>query len=198
MMPEDTFLLQELKAGKPDAFASLFDTYADRLYRLGMSLVGDPFEAEDIVQEAFLKAITHIDSFQARSSLGTWLYRVVYNSSIDRLRSRVDNPLPEESDPDENSLPMPEVLLEWHTPEALAISNEGQDYLDQAIQSLPGALRSVFVLRDIEELSTAQTAEILGIGESLVKVRLHRARLALREQLAVYFAERLPDKGKVL
>lgn len=197
-MPEDTFLLQELKAGRPDAFASLFDTYADRLYRLGMSLVGDPFEAEDIVQDAFLKAITHIDSFQARSSLGTWLYRVVYNSSIDRLRSRVDNPLPEESDPDENSLPMPEVLLEWHTPEALAISNEGQDYLDQAIQSLPGSLRSVFVLRDIEELSTAQTAEILGVGESLVKVRLHRARLALREQLAVYFAERLPDKGKVL
>jgi RNA polymerase sigma-70 factor (ECF subfamily) len=197
-MPEDTFLLQELKAGRPDAFASLFDTYADRLYRLGMSLVGDPFEAEDIVQDAFLKAITHIDSFQARSSLGTWLYRVVYNSSIDRLRSRVDNPLPEESDPDENSLPMPEVLLEWHTPEALVISNEGQDYLDQAIQSLPGSLRSVFVLRDIEELSTAQTAEILGVGESLVKVRLHRARLALREQLAVYFAERLPDKGKVL
>ncbi len=197
-MPEDTFLLQELKAGKPDAFASLFDTYADRLYRLGMSLVGDPFEAEDIVQEAFLKAISHIDRFQARSRLGTWLYRVVYNSSIDRLRGRVDNPLPEESDPDENSLPMPEVLLEWHTPEALVISNEGQDYLDQAIQSLPGSLRSVFVLRDIEELSTAQTAEILGIGESLVKVRLHRARLALREQLAVYFAERLPDKGIVL
>ncbi len=197
-MPEDTFLLQELKAGKPDAFASLFDTYADRLYRLGMSLVGDPFEAEDIVQEAFLKAISHIDRFQARSRLGTWLYRVVYNSSIDRLRGRVDNPLPEESDPDENSLPMPEVLLEWHTPEALVISNEGQDYLDQAIRSLPGSLRSVFVLRDIEELSTAQTAEILGIGESLVKVRLHRARLALREQLAVYFAERLPDKGIVL
>lgn len=190
--------MQELKAGKPDAFASLFDTYADRLYRLGMSLVGDPFEAEDIVQEAFLKAISHIDRFQARSRLGTWLYRVVYNSSIDRLRGRVDNPLPEESDPDENSLPMPEVLLEWHTPEALVISNEGQDYLDQAIQSLPGSLRSVFVLRDIEELSTAQTAEILGIGESLVKVRLHRARLALREQLAVYFAERLPDKGIVL
>ena len=197
-MPEDAFLLQELKSGKPEAFASLFDTYADRLYRLGMSLVGDPFEAEDIVQEAFLKAITHIDHFQARSSLGTWLYRVVYNSSIDRLRGRVDVPLPEESNPDENSLPMPEVLLEWHTPETLAISNEGQDYLDQAIQSLPETLRSVFVLRDIEELSTAQTAEILGIGENLVKVRLHRARLALRELLAVYFVERVPDKGKVL
>lgn len=195
-MPEDPQLVHALKAGNPDAFASLFDAYADRLYRLGMSLVGDPFEAEDIVQEAFLKAITHINGFQQRSNLGTWLYRVVYNSSIDRLRGRMDSPLPDEA-AEETGIPMPEVLLEWNTPEILAISSEGQSYLDTAIQSLSESLRGVFVLRDIEELSTAEVADVLGISESLVKVRLHRARLALRELLAEYFAERLPDKGKI-
>jgi RNA polymerase sigma-70 factor (ECF subfamily) len=178
-MPDHNVLIRALRAGDPQALESLFETYADRLYRLALGLLGDPFEAEDIVQEAFLKVITRLDNFQERSNLGTWLYRVAYNASIDRLRLRRESPLPED-DPDlDDSLPMPEVLSEWHTPESHLIVGESLEYLDAAIQTLPESLRSVFVLRDIDELSTRETAEVLGITENTVKVRLHRARLAL-------------------
>lgn len=198
-MEDHNVLIRALRAGDPQALESLFETYADRLYRLALGLLGDPFEAEDIVQEAFLKVITRIEGFQERSNLGTWLYRVAYNASIDRLRLRRESPLPED-DPDlDDSLPMPEVLSEWHTPwhtpESHLIGGESLEYLDAAIQTLPESLRSVFVLRDIDELSTRETAEVLGITENTVKVRLHRARLALRERLSVYFAERTADKG---
>lgn len=194
-MLDDQSLLRGLRDGDPQALTTIFESYADRLYRLALGLLGDPYEAEDIVQEAFLKAITHIDSFQGRSNIGTWLYRVAYNGSLDRLRSRTDEPFPEDDPGEESPFPMPEELSEWHTPERLVIGGEGSLVLDEAIQSLPESLRSAFVLRDVEQLSTAETAEVLGISESLVKVRLHRARLTLRERLSVYFVERMVDKG---
>lgn len=194
-MLDDQSLLRGLRDGDPQALTTIFESYADRLYRLALGLLGDPYEAEDIVQEAFLKAITHIDSFQGRSNIGTWLYRVAYNGSLDRLRGRTDEPFPEDDPGEESPFPMPEVFSEWHTPERLVIGGEGSLVLDEAIQSLPESLRSVFVLRDVEQLSTAETAEVLGINENLVKVRLHRARLTLRERLSVYFVERMVDKG---
>lgn len=194
-MPDDTSLLQALQAGDSSAFSTLFETYADRLYRLAMGLVQQPEEAEDVVQETFIKAITHLDQFEGRSNLGTWLYRVAYNASLDRLRQREVSPLPDDGpyEEDETQLPMPELLVEWHTPEDLVINEQDRLFLDQSIRQLPQALRTVFVLRDIDELSTAETAEILGLSISAVKVRLHRARLELRETLAAYFTERLPD-----
>jgi RNA polymerase sigma-70 factor, ECF subfamily len=194
-MPDDTSLLQALQAGDSSAFSTLFETYADRLYRLAMGLVQQPDEAEDVVQETFIKAITHLDQFEGRSNLGTWLYRVAYNASLDRLRQRVNDPLPDDGpyEEDETQLPMPELLVEWHTPEDLVINEQDRLFLDQSIRQLPQTLRTVFVLRDIDELSTAETAEILGLSISAVKVRLHRARLELRETLAAYFTERLPD-----
>lgn len=194
-MPDDTSLLKALQAGDSSAFSTLFETYADRLYRLAMGLLQHSDEAEDIVQETFIKAITHLDQFEGRSNLGTWLYRVAYNASLDHLRQRVEDPLPDDGPyaQDEVPLAMPEVLVEWQTPEDLLIDEQDRRFLDQSIRQLPQTLRIVFVLRDIDELSTAETAEILGISASAVKVRLHRARLELRESLAVYFAERLPD-----
>ena len=195
-MPDDTSMLKALQAGDSSAFSTLFETYADRLYRLAIGLVQQSEEAEDVVQETFIKAITHLDQFEGRSNLGTWLYRVAYNASLDRLRQRVENPLPDDGlyEEDEAQLLMPEVLVEWHTPEDLVIDEQGRRFLDQSIRQLPQTLRTVFVLRDIDELSTAETAEILGLSISAVKVRLHRARLELRESLAVYFTERLPDR----
>lgn len=195
-MPDDSSLLQALQTGDNSAFSTLFETYADKLYRLSIGLLQQAEEAEDVVQETFIKAITHLDQFEGRSNLGTWLYRVAYNASLDRLRQRVEDPFPDESiyGEDELWLPMPEVLVEWHTPEELLIDEQDHQFLDQAISRLPQTLHTVFVLRDIDELSTAETAEILGLSVSAVKVRLHRARLELRETLAVYFAERLPDQ----
>jgi RNA polymerase sigma-70 factor, ECF subfamily len=179
----------------PAVLAEIFDAHGDRVYRLALSLLHDPSEAEDVLQQTFLAVLTHLDRFEGRSRIGTWLYRVAYNACMDRLRAHSALPLPEEdgSAGDDESLPLPKTLVNWDfTPEEILMDTEARAALDAAIDTLPETFRTVFVLRDIEELSTAETAEVLGISQSLVKVRLHRARLALRERLASYFAERVP------
>ena len=192
--------LDALRAGDPAALTALFEAFADRIYRLALGVLRDPAEAEDIVQETFVSAITHLDRFEGRSSLGTWLYRVAYNASLDRLRRRREEPLPADEPEDEagEAIPLPRSLVEWTvTPEQRLVDSEVSAELDRAIGELPERLRVVFLLRDIEELSTAETADALGLTEGAVKVRLHRARLALRERLSVYFSERAPQEGDV-
>ena len=190
--------LDALRSGDPQALAALFEAYADRIYRLALSLLRDPSAAEDIVQETFVSAITHLDRFEGRSSLGTWLYRVGYNASLDWLRRRRDEPLPPDEPGDEGeTVPLPRSLVEWTlTPESRQAEGEIAAELDRAIGGLPESLRVVFLLRDVDELSTQETAEALGLTEGAVKVRLHRARLALREKLAEYFGERMPLEGE--
>ena len=189
-MQDDAALLGALKLGEPEACTFLFDTYADRIYRLALGLLQDPGQAEDVVQETCLKVLTHAVRFEGRSSLGTWMYRLAYNASTDRLRRKEENPLPSEDAGEEEDLsfPMPQNFVEWQTPEALVIGGENRHILEQAVAQLPESMRMVFMLRDIEALSTAAAAEVLGISDGLVKVRLHRARLSLRERLAPYFA----------
>ncbi len=192
--------LDALRAGDPAALAALFEAFADRIYRLALGVLRDPAAAEDIVQETFVSAITHLDRFEGRSSLGTWLYRVAYNASLDRLRRRREEPLPADEPEDEagEAIPLPRSLVEWTvTPEQRLADSEVSAELDRAIGELPKSLRVVFLLRDIEELSTAETADALGLTEGAVKVRLHRARLALRERLSGYFSERAPQEGDV-
>lgn len=194
-MSVDTDLLTAVRAGDPAALAALFDAHADRVYRLALGLLRDPAEAEDVVQETFLKAMTRLDQFEGRSRLDTWLYRVAYNASLDRLRRRPTDPLPEDDGDDAPAL-MPQSLVEWSlTPENRLLDGEARAALDAAIQTLPEKLRAVFLLRDIEGLSGEETAEALGLQVGAVKVRLHRARLALRERLAAYFGERLAVSG---
>jgi RNA polymerase sigma-70 factor (ECF subfamily) len=190
--------LDALRSGDPQALAALFEAYADRIYRLALSLLRDPAAAEDIVQETFVSAITHLDRFEGRSSLGTWLYRVGYNASLDWLRRRKDEPLPPDEPGDESdAVPLPRSLVEWTlTPESRQAEGEMAAELDRAIGELSEGLRVVFLLRDVDELSTQETADALGLTEGAVKVRLHRARLALREKLADYFAERTPQEGE--
>lgn len=191
-MPADTPILRALQSGDPQACEILFDRYADRIYRLALGLLEDESEAEDILQETCLKVMTRKDRFEGRSSLGTWMYRMAYNACVDRLRRRADQPLPADEPEAEEDLPipMPALFQEWDTPESLAIGSEDRSLLEAAIRRLAEPLRVVFTLRDIEDLSTAETAEVLGITPTLVKVRLHRARLSLREDLAAHFAER--------
>lgn len=190
--------LDALRSGDPQALAALFEAYADRIYRLALSLLHDPSAAEDIVQETFVSAITHLDRFEGRSSLGTWLYRVGYNASLDWLRRRKDEPLPPDEPGDESdAVPLPRSLVEWTlTPESRQAEGEMAAELDRAIGELSEGLRLVFLLRDVDELSTQETAEALGLTEGAVKVRLHRARLALREKLSDYFAERTSQEGE--
>jgi len=197
-MADDAAILRALQAGDTGALAALFDAYADRLYRLALGLLHNPDEAEDVVQETFLKALTHLDRFEGRSRLSTWLYRVAYNASMDRLRRQGESALPaaEGDDREADAVPLPQVLVEWRTPEEILIDAEARAALDEAIQALSESLRIVFVLRDIEGLSTAETAEVLGISPGAVKVRLHRARLALRERLAALFAGSPGGQGR--
>jgi len=193
-MEDEAALIQAFRSSDPAVLGTLFDLYSDRIYRLALSLLRDPSLAEDVVQETFLSALTHRGQFEGRSSLSTWLYRIAYNASQARLRQRTEEPLPDD-EPQEDSAtpPMPQALVEWRfTPEQLLADAETRDQLEQAIQSLPESLRSVFLLRDVEDLSTEETATVLGISLSAAKVRLHRARLQLRERLSQYFTERMP------
>jgi RNA polymerase sigma-70 factor (ECF subfamily) len=181
-----------LTYGDPASLAQLFEAYADPIYRLALTLLRDPVAAEDIVQETFLSAWTHANRFEGRSSLRTWLYRIAYNASMDRLRRDREDPLPDEADGSEDDSPalMPSALIEWATPEQLLFRADLTHRLDEAIEKLPAKLRAVFVLRDLEELSIQETAEALDISPANVKVRLHRARLLLREYLSAAFGIR--------
>lgn len=189
-MSEEKELLASLRAGSQEAFHQLFEMYSHRMFRLAAGILGNDQEAEDVVQDTFLRFFERLDKFKGRSQVGTWLYRVVHNLSIDRLRRRKptvdwDDAATAESAP----LLMPAIFADWsRAPESLLERSEIKAQLGKAIAALPVILRSVFVLRDIEDLSTSETAEILGISAGAVKVRLHRARLFLRERLAAYFA----------
>jgi RNA polymerase sigma-70 factor (ECF subfamily) len=195
-MPDDLHLLKALKSDKSEAaLAELFELYANPVYRLAFNLVGDSAVAEDVLQDTFLAVMTHINEFEGRSRLGTWIYRIAYNFSQEHLRKKQPLPLPEEDFSEEEQSFIPQVLIDWRwAPDGLLSDKEAQKELETAIHKLPESLRMVFLLRDIEDLSTEETAEVLHLSPGAVKVRLHRARLELREQLSHYFSERL-SKG---
>ncbi|HUN05887.1 MAG TPA: sigma-70 family RNA polymerase sigma factor [Aggregatilineales bacterium] len=191
-MPDDSHLIEGLKRRDSAVLAALFDDYADKIYRLAANLLHDEQQADGVVQNTFLALITHADGFEGRSSIGTWLYRVGYNECMMRVRSaRPQLELDALDEPDV----MPSQIVDWSgVPESVIDSEEASDQMERAIRSLKPDLRSVFILRDVEELSTSEVAQILNLTEANVKVRLHRARLALRESLSGYFAERVSQR----
>jgi RNA polymerase sigma-70 factor, ECF subfamily len=188
-MFDENQLLTALRQRDSAAFTQLFDMYSDKVYRLAFGLLEDENEAEGVVQDAFMRLLERLDQFEGRSKLGTWLYRVAYNLSIDRLRKR--RPMLSLLDENEDeAIPMPAVLTDWReAPETWLASSELSQELDRAIASLPAKLKAVFILREIEGVSTEECAQVLAISESAAKVRLHRARLLLRERLAEYVME---------
>lgn len=189
-MDTEQVLITALKQRDPDALASLFTQYSHKIYRLALSVLHDEQQADGVVQNTFLALIEHIDRFEGHSSIGTWLYRVGYNEAVGRVRrGRPDIPLDDDA---KDSDLMPGSLINWQdVPEEIICGQEASEQMQHAIQRLTPSLRAVFTLRDVEELSTHDTAQILGISEAAVKVRLHRARLILREQLAEYFQDRV-------
>lgn len=187
-MEDEPQLLDALRRRDPEAFRALFTAYADKVYRLAVGLLEDEAEAEGVVQDAFLRLFEKLDQFEGRSSLGTWLYRVAYNLSIDRLRARRPS-LRLDEEPDGDDLPAPVNLADWRdAPERVLSEAEVTEELDRAIGSLPEIYRAVFILREIEGLSVEETAQVAGISLSACKVRHHRARLMLRERLSESFA----------
>jgi RNA polymerase sigma-70 factor (ECF subfamily) len=157
-------------------------------------MLGREQDAEDVLQNTFLSALTHIAGFEGRSSISTWLYRIATNEALMLLRrKRPEVNLDDtESNDDDNDDLSPSQFIDWGAlPEDELLSSEGKKALDQAVQNLPETLRMVFILRDIQDLSIKDTAEALSLTETNVKTRLLRARLRLREQLSVYYGERM-------
>ncbi len=193
---EQNISVQALQEGNRQEFARLVDAYSGPLYRLALKMLGNPQDAEDVLQNTFLKALQNIRAFEGRSSLSTWLYRIAANEALMMLRKKKPETDLAETAEDENGEEyMPVELTDWCClPEEEFVSAESRRVLDDAIRRLPDTLRVVFLLRDIEGLSIQETGEALGLSETAVKTRLLRARLRLRDLLGGYYAERLREK----
>lgn len=182
--------LEALRNGDRAEFARLVEQYDAFIYRLALRIVGNPQDAEDVLQETFIKALKHLSEFDGRSSLSTWLYRIATNEALMILRKDKGTTVSLD-EPDDNSDDEQEPLevVDWCClPEETLMSAEAKEYLDKAISELPATLRVVVVLRDIQGLSTRETSEVLNISEMAVKTRLSRARLQLRQSLSSYFS----------
>ena len=190
------FSIEALRAGDRAEFARLVDAFSAPIYRLGLKILGNPQDAEDVLQNTFINALTHFAGFEGRSSISTWLYRIASNEALMLLRRKKTtvNFDDFEAGADEDT-PQPEVFVDWSDlPEDQLLSGESSTALNDAVKRLPEPLRLVFVLRDVEGISIRDTAEILNLTETNVKTRLLRARMALRESLSAYYAERIARK----
>ena len=188
-MTTESIDLSALRRRDGAAFRKLVEDYSPRVYNLALKMLRDPDLAEDILQETFVSAYRAIDRFEGRSHISTWLYRIAHNAVLTRLRKEKAMPEVEslEDHPDLDTLP---ALGEGeHSPERRILQAELLEKMDRALANLSESLRAVFVLRDIDGLSTSQTAQVLDLSETAVKTRLHRARLALRAQLAPYLKD---------
>lgn len=186
---DDSILVTEAKAGNYAAFEELVNRYEKKIYRLGLNITGNPEDAEEVLQETFLKAFEHLDGFRQDSRFYTWIVRIAVNEGLMKLRKRrSDKSVPIEDAVDEEGGIIPRELTDWRpNPEQLLAQAELQTILQNAAQSLPPTFRTVFFLRDVEGLSTEETAELLDLTVGAVKARLFRARLHLREELSKTF-----------
>lgn len=193
---EESFSLEALQNEDPAEFARVVEAYSGYVYRLALKMLHNPQDAEDILQETFIKAFKALPKFDGRSKISTWLYRIATNEALMFLRRKrpetVSVEVPHENEDEEDS--RPKEIVDWCClPESELMSDEARRYLDQSVDELPERLRMTFILRDIEGLSTKETADVLEISETAVKTRLHRARLQLRESLSSYYIERLQE-----
>lgn len=180
-------LLAGLRRGDRLACTCLLKRFAPRLYRLAYQLIGEADEAEDVLQEALIQACAHVAEFEGRSGLGSWLHRIVVNTALMRLRRKHPAMIDVHEQHGEQQTALPEALVDRRSePGGALITAELRDMIERAVLALPVTLRAAFVLRDLEGLSTSEAAQALGIGEPALKVRLHRARQALRVALAPY------------
>jgi RNA polymerase sigma-70 factor (ECF subfamily) len=189
-LENEATLVAEAKEGNAEAFTVLVNQYERNIFRLALNITSNKEDAEDVLQETFLKAYTHLGRFQGNSRFYTWVVRIAVNESLMKLRKRRSDrqvSLDEKLETDDDSL-LPREIVDWgDNPEQRYAKTEWQEILAEATQSLEPAFRTVFTLRDVEQLSTEETAEALGLSVPAVKSRLLRARLKLRQRLNKYF-----------
>jgi RNA polymerase sigma-70 factor (ECF subfamily) len=192
---DESALVAKAREGDLAAFNELGNSYSRKIFRLAKHITQNEEDAEDVLQETFLKAFEHLGDFQGQSKFYTWIVRIAVNESLMKLRKRKSDrsvPLDEPVDTGEDTV-VREIAVWDENPEQKYSREELGQILDEAVQGLRPAFRTVFVLRDIEELSTEETAEALGISVPAVKSRLLRARLQLREKLTRFFKRKGDD-----
>jgi RNA polymerase sigma-70 factor (ECF subfamily) len=192
---DETTLVSQAREGDDRAFAELVRRYEGKIFRLAQHITQNREDAEDVLQETFLKAYEHLDQFQGQSKFYTWIVRIAVNQALMKLRRRKTDKsvsLDEGIDTGEDTVTR-EIAAWGEDPEQRFSREELGELLDAAIQSLAPPYRSVFVLRDIDELSTEETADALGLSVPAVKSRLLRARLQLREKLTRTFKRKGDD-----
>src|SRR5919109_1745719 len=189
---DELTLVQAAKGGDVAAFEELVKRYDRNVFRIAQHITQNREDAEDVVQDAFLKAYSNLNQFQEQSKFYTWLVRIAVNEALMKLRGRRPErmvSLDEEVKTEDDSVPR--EVADWSpNPEQLYTQAELHDILAKTIQGLPPSFRTVFVLRDVEGLSTEETAQALDLSVPAVKSRLLRARLQLRNRLTKYFRQR--------
>jgi RNA polymerase sigma-70 factor (ECF subfamily) len=185
---DDVALVHAAKQGDMAAFEQLVTRHTAMIFRVAMHILSSREDAEDIVQDAFLKVFQHLHRFEERSRFSTWLTRITVNAALMKLRSlRRTTTISMDQEADEGST-LADKVADWNpNPEQLYSRTELREILHRALASLPHSYRVVFLLRDVEGVSVADTAEMLELSIPNVKARLFRARLKLREQLSRYF-----------
>jgi RNA polymerase sigma-70 factor (ECF subfamily) len=195
----DADLVHFAQAGDNRAFDELVRRYRDKVYRLSYKILRHEEDAAEALQDAFLSAYRGLPRFKAESSFSTWLYRIATNASLMKYRKRREGHVSLEQSQSGEDGAEPLQVPDWSTqPLQELLDSETREVMEEGIQRLPEELRTVFVLRDIQELSNAEVAEILGLTVAAVKSRLHRARIALRNRLNRYFADKMTrrDRGR--
>jgi len=186
----DHALIESFKAGSSEAIEKLVERYENRLFRFGLRMCGHQQDAEDIAQETFLSAFRHLDRFRQETPLKNWLFKIAARACFRRRRKKKGEPEREISIESLKENNGDYVIPDFsETPDESVIRNELKAVIDGAVRELPSKYRMVFNLRDIEGFSTEETAGIVGISEQLVKTRLHRARLFLRNKISAAYKE---------
>jgi RNA polymerase sigma-70 factor, ECF subfamily len=195
---DDLDLVHAIQSGEVSAFDQLVGRYDLKLLRIAQNVTHNREDSQDTVQESFLKALQHLSEFRGDSQFSTWLFRITVNQALMKLRKRrttIGLSLDEAFRADENLLPR-EVADGAPNPEELYRTSELRDILIEALQELRPILRKVFVLRELEELSTVQTAEALDLSTAAVKTRLSRARRQVRKLVSDYFSKHREHRGR--
>lgn len=195
----ETKLLESIRRDDPGAFDRFVDLYGDRIFGFGMRFCGEREDAREVAQETLLQAYRSLKGLKEPRALRSWLYRVVANACLMRRRRGKYEPARELSldelmpaDPDSASVEIPDARA---LPDSALERQRAREAVREAIRDLPPAYRLVLMLRDMEELSTAETARALDVPETTVKMRLHRARLMVRQRLSALFAEGASEAG---
>jgi RNA polymerase sigma-70 factor (ECF subfamily) len=197
-LQEEQQLIARILAGEKQLFHVLIRPYERSVYVMAMSFVHNEADAEEVAQEAFLKAFRKLTSFRGEAKFGTWLISITLNEARSRLRRRGAAPMESlDKDPDEPGHVSPALLRDWkEIPSEALQRQEVRLMLQKAISSLPPIYREVFTLRDIEDLSTIEAAETLNISVASIKVRLYRARIMLQKILAPQLKQLNPKRGR--